>query len=472
MIDEIDLYQVLQAIEDRVRFEIYNEITPVINYRDLVREETWQQAWNPGSRNMYPVHHVTGSIWSDAIERCLEENGSVFIPRFDEPVYIDRPIVLKSGNRLVVHPETEIRLKVGQVGTCMIRNAQVVLSKECPVQMCAGADQDILIEGGIWCDQNNESRGRGGEYDQDGMMPGSMGTFLLHNINRVVVRNITFRDCSSFAVQIGNASEFIIENIFFDETADGIHVEGPSRFGIIRHINGKTNDDIIALNAWDWYSGSLTFGPITDILVEDVQMQPGYTWSEIRLLPGTKVFTSGERLDCDIRRCIFKNIRGIHTFKMYDQPNIANPEEDFADPIGKMADLFFNGIEVDGINLSEYYDKSSDAVFDICTNIDGISIRDVKFNYIPGENEMAPYLVSVGPKSLIWHRQPTSESGSAWRPGVEGEAAKQEWVQVFNPKANPVVNGLAVSHVLIPDKKNPGLFAPAPDELMEIHQRS
>jgi hypothetical protein len=31
-----------------------------------------------------------------------------------------------------------------------------------------------------------------------------------------------------------------------------------------------------------------TFVPITDMLVEDIEMRPGYVWYEIRLLPGTK----------------------------------------------------------------------------------------------------------------------------------------------------------------------------------------
>jgi hypothetical protein len=353
----------------------------------------------------------------------------------------------------------------------MVRNSQIVLSKERPVQMCEGADEGILIEGGIWCDQNNEGRGRGGEYDQKGTMPGSMGTFLFHNISRIAVRNMVFRDCSAFAVQIGNATDFIIENITFDETADGIHVEGPSALGIIRHINGKTNDDAVALNAWDWYSGSLTFGSITDMLVEDVEMPPGYTWSELRLLPGTKVFSTGETLDCDIRRCIFRNIRGIHTFKMYDQPNLGNPEEDFADPIGKMADLFFVDIEVDGIKKSEYYDSSSDGVFDICTDIDSISIRDVRFNYIPGEAGMAPYLVSVGPKSLIWRRTPTSESANCWRPAVEGDGAEDEWVEVFNPNANPIVKGLMIKDVYMPDQNNPGSYIPFTEHEALINER-
>jgi hypothetical protein len=65
-----------------------------------------------------------------------------------------------------------------------------------------------------------------------------------------------------------------------------------------------------------------------------------------------------------------------------------------------MSDLFFSNIIIEGIRKADYYDPSSDGVFDICTDIKRISIRDIQFNYTPGTSDMAPYLVSVGPKGL------------------------------------------------------------------------
>ncbi|MEI6972386.1 MAG: right-handed parallel beta-helix repeat-containing protein [bacterium] len=310
---EEDLYRELLATESRICRPSQREAWPITDYSGLMREETWRQAWDPDARAKGEVRSVTGNIWSDAIERCLQENGSVFIPMMPQPVFIDRPIVLHGGDRLIVHRETRILLKPDRAGTCMVRNAGIVFSQDRPVTIGAGADKGILIEGGIWSDQCNEGCGRGGCYDREGSMPGSHGIFLLHNVSGIVVRNVRFRDCSSFAIQLGNASGFVVEGINLDETADGIHVEGPSVNGIIRHISGKTNDDLVALNAWDWDDSSLTFGPITDVLVEDVEALPGYTWSELRLLPGTKVFPNGEKVACDIRRCVYRNIRGIHT---------------------------------------------------------------------------------------------------------------------------------------------------------------
>lgn len=449
---EDELYRKLLAAIRPLPSPGMGELRSVADYAHLVRSESWRQAWNADSRTVGEVHDVRGSIYSDAIEQCLQENGSVYIPRMAPPVYIDRPIMLRSGNRLIVHPATEIRLIIGKAGTCMVRNANIVFAQTHPITMCEGANTGILIEGGIWSDQNNEGRGRGGAYDPEGSMPGSHGAFLLHNVSGITVRNARFRDCSAFAIQLGNAADFVIENVIFDETADGIHIEGPSERGIIRHIAGKTNDDAVALNAWDWDDSSLTFGPIADMLVEDVEAQPGYTWSELRLLPGTKIFPSGEKIDCDIRRCVFRNIRGVHTFKMYDQPNLSKPGDDFADPIGKMYDLFFSDIVVDGIKKSDYYDKSSDGVFDICADIDGISIRNVRLNYVPGAPEMAPYLVSVGPKSLTWAR-------------------RNGWIEVFNPNANPVVKSLMIEGVYLPGAGIPSAYVPCDTIAELVHER-
>lgn len=468
---ESDLYRELLTIEDQLHLDSATKPRSITNYVNLVRDEEWLQAWDPEARELGQMHSISGSIWSDAIERCLEENGAAFIPRFDTPIYIDRPIELRGGNRLIVHPETEIRLKVGEIGTCMVRSSHIVPGHDHPVQMCEGADENILIGGGIWSDQNNEGHGRGGQYDQKGSMPDAMGTFLLHNVSRVVVRNMVFLDCSAFAIQIGNASDFVIENLTFDEVADGVHVEGPAARGVIRHLAGKTTDDFVAINAWDWDMSSMTFGPITDMLVEDLEMLPGYTWSELRMLPGTKLFSSGETLECGIRRCIFRDVRGIHTFKLYDQPNVAKPEEDSSHPIGKMTDIFFSNIQVDGVKRSEYYDTSSDAVFDICVDIDTISIRDVRLNYIPGEDDMIPYLVSVGPKSLVWHKAPTDdESDSCWRPAVE-DTAEDELIEVYNASANPVVQTLTIAEVYTPAPDRPGTYVPCTDIAALINER-
>ena len=45
-----DLYRELMATEDRVRRVDTCVPRPVTDYAQLVRSETWQQAWNPDTR--------------------------------------------------------------------------------------------------------------------------------------------------------------------------------------------------------------------------------------------------------------------------------------------------------------------------------------------------------------------------------------------------------------------------------------
>jgi len=110
-------------------------------------------------------------------------------------------------------------------------------------------------------------------------------------------------------------------------------------------------------------------------------------------------------------------------------------------------------IVVDGIKKTDYYDWSADGVFDVCANIDGLSIRNVRFNYVPGEPDMlARYLVSVGPK---W--------GTLARGGG--------WIEVFNPNANPVLQGLRIEGVVLPRPAVPGACV-AGDAVAElVHER-
>ena len=77
---ENDLYRKLLATESRGRTPAVGKPRPVTDYANLVRNESWRQVWNPDTRTAGQAHAVTGSIWSDAIECCLKENGSAYIP--------------------------------------------------------------------------------------------------------------------------------------------------------------------------------------------------------------------------------------------------------------------------------------------------------------------------------------------------------------------------------------------------------
>ena len=246
------------------------EAEPVTKYRALVTKAEWTER-RPGPDGQMKTIDVKAEIWTTAIQACLNEHASVRIPHRDEPYYIDAPLVLKSGNRLFVDPETEIRLKPG-TNTCMVRNRCVVDGTHGAVELGAGADSDIVIEGGIWTTLATTPSESNGNVRGSGFSPfrpfGSHGTIMISNAHRVTVRNLTIKESRPHGVQIGNCSVFLVEDIIFeDHRRDGVHLGGPAENGVVRNIRGATGDDMIALNAWDWMQSNATFGPIRRILV-------------------------------------------------------------------------------------------------------------------------------------------------------------------------------------------------------------
>ena len=370
---------------------------------------------------------VSGELWRVAIQAALEAHGRVFLPAREVPYYLDAPLILRSGQQLHAAPAAEIRLKPG-TNTCMVRNDHIVSGQAAPVPGNGKPDRDIVIEGGIWTTlATSPSQSHGnirGCADTADSVPGAHGTILLHNVERVRVRNLTIKECRPFGIQIGNASDFLIENICFEnQRRDGVHVEGPAFFGVIRGLHGVTGDDIVALNSWDWKHYSITFGPIAHILVDGVDVTGTnlFKWaSNIRLLAGTKTFAGGEALECDIENCVIQNIRGIRMFQMFDQPNLElGRDNDFADPIGAMRNIFFNRIHLA---------SSEEAAFQVASNVDGLSICHVE---VLSESSI-PALVQIGPLSETYRH---------------GSTDPAKWVEIYSPDKDCTVRNLRIDHI-------------------------
>jgi len=457
MTDEKQLYEELLTIDERCPKS--GDISPVDVriHEGLTRDETWSEKRRTEDGGEEVVS-VRGTVWSDAIQAALDSNAAVKIPLLDTPIYLDRPIVLHSGNRLLVDSQTEIRL-VPAAGVCLVRNENVVSGQYGPVELCRGADTDIVVEGGIWTDYRTAFVTDGDNPLPSESIHGLHGLFSFHNVESVRIGGLTIREGSDFGVQIGNCRDFVVEDLTFDEHhRDGVHLEGPAMGGIVRGLRGKTGDDVVALNAWDWESCSVTFGPISDVLVEDVTSVPKWTWSELRLLAGTKNFDNGESVACDITRCVFRNIRNIHTVKMYDQPNIGMPDKDFADPIGRLRDIFFSNLHISGMERDRYYCEK-DAVFEVCADIDGMSVSGARLDFCPGiDDGRSVRLVAVGPMSTTW-------------PLPAGDP-RGEWLELFSPDIDCTVQDLSVSGVVAASPDRPDTAAPVDEAERLVMVRS
>jgi hypothetical protein len=382
----------------------------------LVRRGSWTEE-SPAPDGTTAKRPITGELWNEAIAAALRANNGVYLPRRDAPYYVDAPIVLHSGQTLVADPQAEIRLKPG-TNTCMVRNANPVSGQTGPLPGGLVPDEPITLEGGIWTALHNQ----GGAIDARNSIPGAHGVLCFSNVRRLVIRRLTVRQGTPHAVQLSNASQFLIEDITLeDHRRDGIHINGPAHDGLVRGIRGLTYDDFVALNAWDWSNSTVTFGPIERVLVERLDGGDRGAAS-LRLLPGTKRFADGAALDCPLRDCVFLDIRGLNDIKAYDQPNLElGRNKDFSDPIGTLHNLYFENLTIRR--------PREPATLQIHANADGIHITDITLAFsLKGDDK----LVSIGPLSMTY---------------THGSPDPARWVEVFSPDKDCTVRNLSLENV-------------------------
>ena len=197
-------------------------------------------------------------------------------------------------------------------------------------------------------------------------------------------------------------------------------------------MKGKTGDDFVALNAWDWGLSAVTFGPIHHIFVQDIDC----TGDEIRLLPGRKMFSDNESLDCDIHDCHFSHIRNAYCFKLYQQPNCHNDLTGWNDrsPIpGVIQDVSFDDIELNAITPVGLGEVKVTALFEICADCDRISFDDIRIA-LPLSDFRASGMrvVEIGPKSSTWKR---------------GNDNPTLWAELFDPELICTANDLSFKNI-------------------------
>lgn len=373
------------------------------------------------------AHITTGTVYeiakeefnpdtcgSDVIAQALESYDHVVIPKLPFPVYLNRPIVMKSGKWLTVHPETAMRMLDG-CGGCMVRNEHVVDGRFGPFP-ADYEDHDILVEGGIWeqakygyspvedhsAMRSFATRRYDGVVQAEGTNARNvlLGVFLFSNVKNFTVCDLVVRQCEFYGVLVAGGSHFVLENIEFqNHYKDGLHINGPSSYGYIRNIRGETGDDVIALNAWDWATSAVSFGGIDHMDIADVTCDH----REVRILPGRKTFLSGSKVDCPITNCRFQNVKGIYCFKMYQQPYWLNDFREYKDKseiAGVMENIEFSNIVLGALTEEGLGEIKIEAIFEICADCTNITLEDIALD-IPLQEvlDAGVQLVKVGPKS-------------------------------------------------------------------------
>lgn len=320
------------------------------------------------------------------LQEVLDSGAStVYLP--DPPVYylISRTLILHSGQTLMVD-----------------RNATIRLADHAHVHMLTnhdheGGNERITVTGGIW-DGNNTHQTC--EYHENGgkwQVPYDRARYLgvLMQFNRVTdlrVAHVTFKDPETFGFQAANLRRFTIEDITFDynllrENMDGVHIHGNCHQGRIVNLKGTTNDDLVALNADDGTMFEMSRGPITDIVVDGIWAEDGFT--AVRLL------SAGS----PIRRVKLANIFGTYRYNVVSFTNYkVHPGE-----VSTFDDISIEGVFCSKSALRNREPTDTTAFcyspiwIDAPVNVSNLTIRDYHRTeaVIPGDT------IHIGPGATI-----------------------------------------------------------------------
>lgn len=245
-----------------------------------------------------------------AIQELLDKRGCVSIPH--GTYLITRPLIIRSNTHLLLAQTA--KLKLADRANCSILDNEGLYTDT--------MDENITIEGGIWDGNNlNQERqkipneGRGGDKNEDCPCDREIyisNKYLITSMRLVhtkglQLKNITFKNPTTFAVQIADVENFRVDNITLDynlakKNMDGIHVQGPARFGYIHNIYGNANDDHVALCANGTTRSQITRGTIENVTIDGIYCDNGYT--------GVRLLSRGD----PVRNIRISNIHGAFRY--------------------------------------------------------------------------------------------------------------------------------------------------------------
>ena len=287
-------------------------------------------------------------VWTKALQTALDAHRTVVVPPSDVPYIIDSSVVIPSDRTLVAYGAT-FALAPG-TDVLMMRNENPVDGTHLPVSSTV-RDRNITILGATF-DEMKPRRlgyGRSGRFSNDGSFPGVTCCLFFCNLDRLTLRDVTFRHCGGFGVQAGELDNAVFRGIRFDDCfADGIHLCGNINNVLAVDISGSVGDDLVALNMYDWQNSSVNFGPGRNIWCEDISLDANGKYKAIRIEPGRYFFDDGTSVDCSLENVMIKKVRGIRTCKMYMQTPPYRPgTQPERGGTGSARNVVFEDIDVD-----------------------------------------------------------------------------------------------------------------------------
>lgn len=379
----------------------------------------------------------TIAVYTKALRKALEENEHVYFPKGE--YFIDDTVVITSNRKISAHKKAFIsiveNLPVNMFHSdCVVDGSYSIISDDMP------RTKNIQIVGGTWGTQSNcrAKYGKEGAFDREDSLHGVHALWHFSGVENLYIKNVTFRKTSAFAVQLGRVNNFVVENITCDECfADGVHINGQVNNGVVINVKGTTEDDLVALNAYDWANSTINNGAIENVTVSKIYSTGGHCHC-MRILPGVTADDKGA-IDCYIKNVLISKIRGVQTFKLYLQtPSYV----DYPDgtKVGRVENITFEDIELvkDRVsdNTSNYHNKDlvtgHFGVFEIGSNVDKLTLKNIKASLPLKDFPDTAHLIMVGPKCCYV------------------ESKNQE---IFDPYVTCVCKEIAYKDVVIDGKK-------------------
>ena len=365
----------------------------LLDYAALVREE--------GGR----------AVWSDALQRALDEREIVRLPASATPYWIDRTVMIPSNRRIEAEEGATVRLVPG-MDTIFFRNEHTHDGTHAPIAP-GDRDRNVAILGGRW-EESREGRagyGRSGKHDAARSLFGVSTLFFFNNLRGLTLENIVVAHAAGFAVQVGDVEDLSVRNIRFDDCyADGLHVNGNTSCAFLSDIRGNVGDDLVALNAYDWLNSSVDCGPIRDVVCEDLELVPEARYKAMRFEPGRYTYDDGPEVDCSVERLVVRRVRGIRTFKLYFQtpPYRFATERPETGGQGTGDDLFFEDIDIDLAGpideLRPYLEsdpvRGTFAAFEFGSLLGRVRLERIRLT-LHRDRFPYSYLACTGPKSVV-----------------------------------------------------------------------
>ena len=375
-------------------------------------------------------------VWTAAIQKALEEHEIVKLPAKNSPYYLDGSLLIPGGRQLLCEDDTIIK-QMEDVKVLMLRNANAKDGSDRPIR--EPKDCNITIRGGIW-EESWEKRmgyGKSGMYDENRSFFGVSTCMLFSNVKNLTLENLTFVHTAGFAVQIGDTENLIAENITFKECfADGLHINGNCENVLVRNVKGQVGDDLVAFNLYDWKNSSINFGPVNNVLCEDLELSGDSRYKAIRLEPGIYRYEDGTEIGCALTNAVFKKIKGISTYKLYLQtPRYERIEDREFGKTGSGDYIYFEDIDIDLEKpidaLQEYLDsdpvKGSIAGFELGSNIGHLFFENIRI-CLHKEKYPMSFFLCIGPKS-----------------------ANRDGKEVFDPQISSHLEELSIKNVVCVD---------------------